>query len=65
MPHLLMIKGTVHACGPDPLGFSWEFDRERGCPVAEVTQEVGQRFIDQDPHLYQWAAKPARKRKEA
>jgi hypothetical protein len=65
MPRLLMTKGTVHACGPDPLGFSWEFDPERRCPVAEVAQEVGQRFINRDPQLYQWADKPMRKRKEA
>lgn len=57
-----MLKGTVHACGDDANGFTWNWSREHQLPVALVPEEATRRtqvMIDANPFLYAWLEQPA------
>ncbi len=47
-----MLVGTVHACGIDPNGVEWDFDRELGRPVALVPDDLARAYVQGSPDLY-------------
>lgn len=49
---VVMLKGTVHACGPDILGFYWDWDRALQRPVADMSPDIAARFLSDEPQSY-------------